>query len=268
MRMLLRRTASRAAWAGLLGAALLSQGLAQASAQALPPSVVVDGKPFAADVLHRDGRLYIRAAQFRQMGASVEWIESTQSVRLRKDGASISLSAKDGVVHKPAGSYVPLRKAAEALGMIVHYDAATNTAAVRTANPVRKKFAVTNEERYWLEQITEAEAGGEPYEGKVAVAASVLNRVEHEDWPDSVLEVIFQIVEVNGVQYYQYSPVLDGRIYEVKPGKETVRAVEAALGGEDPTGGAVVFYNPDKTDNQWVRERPAITTIGGHVFAR
>jgi len=280
MRSLLRFAAPRAAAAWLLGAAaLLSPGVffaineEKALAQVKPPpSVVADGKPIGADLLQRDGRLYIRAAHFRRLGASVKWIEATQSVRLAKNGRTVDLAAKDGVVHRPEGSYVPLRLAAESLGMSVQYDEASNAAHVRTAaapqRAAAKTFAVTAEERYWLEQITEAEAGGETYEGKVAVAATVLNRVEHEDWPDSVIGVIFQVVEVGGVKYYQFSPVLDGRIYAVKPTAETARAVEAALNGEDPTDGAVVFYNPEKTGNVWVRSRPVVKTIGGHVFAK
>lgn len=79
--------------------------------------------------------------------------------------------------------------------------------------------------------------------------------------------MIFQVVEVNGTEYYQFSPVADGRIYEVEPTEETYRAVQDALNGMDPTNGAAVFYNPDKTSNRWVQERPVSTTIGGHIFS-
>lgn len=43
-----------------------------------------------------------------------------------------------------------------------------------------------------ISQLVEAEAGNQPFEGKVLVAEVVLNRVESEDFPDSVEEVIFQ----------------------------------------------------------------------------
>lgn len=43
-----------------------------------------------------------------------------------------------------------------------------------------------------LAQLVEAEAGGEPFEGKCLVVDTVLNRVESDDFPDTITEVIFQ----------------------------------------------------------------------------
>ena len=67
--------------------------------------------------------------------------------------------------------------------------------------------------------------------------------------------------------YYQYSPVLDGQI-NLTPDETARRAVMDALSGTDPTGGATTFFNPSKTNDQWVRSRPYITTIGSHVFSK
>ena len=44
------------------------------------------------------------------------------------------------------------------------------------------------------------------------------------------------------------------------------RAAREALNGSDPTGGALYYYNPDKTSNKWIRSRPVITRIGAHLF--
>jgi N-acetylmuramoyl-L-alanine amidase len=68
-------------------------------------------------------------------------------------------------------------------------------------------------------------------------------------------------------RYYQYSPVLDGRI-NLPADRTSFQAVYDALAGWDPSGGATGFYNPRKTSNQWVRSRPVTTTIGRHVFFR
>ncbi|CAM4173452.1 cell wall hydrolase [Paenibacillus alkaliterrae] len=127
---------------------------------------------------------------------------------------------------------------------------------------------VSQEDLKWLYQVTEAEAGGESYKGKTAVAASILNRVKSPDWPMTIQDTIFQVTKYNGISYYQYSPVLDKRIYEVTPSAERKKAVQAALNGEDPSKGAVVFYNPGKTDNQWVRSKEVTVIIGNHVFAK
>lgn len=112
-----------------------------------------------------------------------------------------------------------------------------------------------------LAQLVMAEAEGEPYKGKVAVAASVLNRVYDSRYPDTLHEVIFQVVD----GHYQYSPVLDGRIYNT-PTQDCWNAVHDALAGWDPSLGATGFYNPAKTSNQWVRQQPVTVRIGNHVF--
>ncbi|HEX6972116.1 MAG TPA: LysM peptidoglycan-binding domain-containing protein [Limnochordia bacterium] len=114
-----------------------------------------------------------------------------------------------------------------------------------------------------LARLVHAEAAGEPFEGQVAVAAVVLNRVDDPRYPGSIAGVINQVSD----GYYQFSPVLDGRIRE--PADETAyRAARAALSGWDPSRGATGFYNPAKTDNAWVRQHPVTAVIGRHVFFR
>ena len=122
---------------------------------------------------------------------------------------------------------------------------------------------VAEEDFAWLVKIIEAEAGGEGYEGKVAVGSVVLNRVLHSDYPDSIKDVVFQ--KVKGV--YQFSPVGDGRIHQVTPSEESYRAAKAALKGVDPTEGAIFFYNPKTARSNWIRTRVVIAEIGRHHFA-
>ncbi|MBS4008134.1 MAG: cell wall hydrolase [Clostridium sp.] len=123
------------------------------------------------------------------------------------------------------------------------------------------EFNFTAAELDLFARIVYAEASGEGFAGQVAVAASILNRIRSELFPDSLSGVVFQVVGGS----YQYSPVLDGRINQ--PAGETAKlAVAEALSGTDPTGGATGFFNPAKTNNQWVRSRPVTVTIGNHVF--
>lgn len=113
-----------------------------------------------------------------------------------------------------------------------------------------------------LAQLVTAEAGGEPYEGQVAVAATVLNRISSGLYPNTIPEVIYQVVDG---RYYQYSPVLDGRINNT-PSSTAIGATTEALNGWDPSYGALGFYNPSKTSNYWVRSRTVTRVIGDHVF--
>lgn len=112
-----------------------------------------------------------------------------------------------------------------------------------------------------LAKLISAESRGEPYLGQVAVGASVLNRVKSPEFPKSIPGVVNQRVE----GYFQYSPVLDGQIH-LPPTEEAKRAAYAALSGSDPSGGALHFFNPTKTNDKWVRSQRVINRIGNHVF--
>lgn len=115
-------------------------------------------------------------------------------------------------------------------------------------------------------RIVEAEAGGEDRIGKLLVANVIINRVNDEDFPDSVTEVIFQ--QTNGVS--QFSPIRDGRFYSVSVSEETIEAVEAALCGEDCSKGALYFMArkaADKDRAAWFdRNLTKLFTHGGHEF--
>ena len=114
-----------------------------------------------------------------------------------------------------------------------------------------------------LARLVHSEAAGESYRGQVAVAASVLNRIKSPLYPNTLRGVIYQVA----YGYYQYSPVLDGRI-NLPANRTAYQAAYDALGGSDPSGGALGFYNPRKTSNQWVRQQTVTTVIGNHIFFR
>lgn len=108
-----------------------------------------------------------------------------------------------------------------------------------------------------LARIIHAEARGESFEGQIAVGAVVLNRVENIDFPETIREVIFQPG--------QFTAVDDGQIY-LEPNNTSFKAAEAALNGQDPTNGALYYYNPRIATDRWIRTLPVVTTIGNHDF--
>lgn len=101
------------------------------------------------------------------------------------------------------------------------------------------------------------EARGEPYEGKVAVAAVILNRVKHPSFPNTISGVIFE----PGA----FTAVSDGQIW-LTPDDESRRAVIDAINGWDPTGGAIYYFNPNTATSAWIWSRPQIKQIGDHIF--
>lgn len=108
-----------------------------------------------------------------------------------------------------------------------------------------------------LARVISAEARGEPYSGQVAVGAVVLNRVRHPSFPNSVSGVVYQ----SGA----FSCVNDGQI-NMSPVASAYRAAKDAINGVDPSGGAIYYYNPATATSKWIRSRPVICAIGGHVF--
>lgn len=101
------------------------------------------------------------------------------------------------------------------------------------------------------------ESRGEPYEGQVAVAAVILNRVEHPDFPDSVGGVIFQPGAFTAVD--------DGQIW-LTPNERAKEAVIDAINGWDPSENAIYYFNPITATSKWIWSRPQIKKIGLHVF--
>ncbi|MGM0901177.1 MAG: cell wall hydrolase [Bacillota bacterium] len=109
-----------------------------------------------------------------------------------------------------------------------------------------------------LARIVRAEAQTEPFEGKVAVADVVLNRVESSKFPNTVKEVIY----APG----QFQPVANGEIH--KPAdEESIEAVFTALTDNgDIAQDALFFYNPTIATNRWLDSRETVVVIGQHVF--
>ena len=108
-----------------------------------------------------------------------------------------------------------------------------------------------------LAKLIAAEARGESYTGQVAVGAVVLNRVRHPSFPDTLAGVIYQ----NGA----FTAIADGQFNE-PVADSALSAARDALAGWDPTGGAVYYYNPQKTSNGFIWSRPVLTVIGDHRF--
>lgn len=101
------------------------------------------------------------------------------------------------------------------------------------------------------------ESRGEPFEGQVAVAAVILNRVKSPSFPNSPSGVIFQ----PGA----FTAVADGQIW-LEPNESSRKAVQQALNGWDPSGGCLYYFNPKTATSKWIWTRPQVKTIGAHIF--
>lgn len=123
----------------------------------------------------------------------------------------------------------------------------------------KEVISITNDELYLLSKLVSSEARGEEYEGQVAVAAVVINRVLDPRFPDNIKDVIYQ--------RNAFSVVDNGEIYK-DPTDSAYKAAREALYGSDPTSGAIYFWNPEISTCNWIKKLDPYKRIGNHVFAK
>ncbi|SHJ33953.1 cell wall hydrolase [Desulfofundulus thermosubterraneus] len=124
---------------------------------------------------------------------------------------------------------------------------------------VSRGSSISRDDLILMARVIEGEAADEPYIGKVAVGAVILNRTRSGDFPHTIRGVIYQPDAFEAVTNGQYLRPLT---------QESIAAAREAASGHDPTGGALYYWNPAKARSTWVWSRPIITQIGNHVFAR
>ncbi len=211
---------------------------------------------------------------------TIRWNGATSTATIICSGKEIALTkgkdtalvngktvkVAEGVIIYDDRLFVPVRFVTENLDCQVNWIFDTYTVdiqkdGVRVPGEYIGSRAYTDDEIYWLSKIIHAESQGEPMAGKVAVGNVILNRVESRDYPNTIYGVIFD--RKNGVQF---SPVLDGSIYQ-KPLGDSVIAAKLALEGEEIAGRSLFFLNPKTAQSNWiVKNRPYYMTIRNHEF--
>lgn len=142
----------------------------------------------------------------------------------------------------------------------------TDTTLFKLEEPIVQVFSssdqripITEKDVHLMAQIVYAESNAEPFEGKIAVASVILNRLRYPAFPKTVAGVV--------TQNNAFSCLINGEI-KVEPNESCFLAVNEALKGNDPTGNAMFFYNPKIATSPWMKNvnKKNIKTIGNHVF--
>jgi N-acetylmuramoyl-L-alanine amidase len=134
---------------------------------------------------------------------------------------------------------------------------ATAAALGMPSNTANAQGANRSADEYLLARCIHGEARGEPYVGKVAVAAVVLNRVRDPQFPNTIAGVIYQPLA--------FTAVADGQI-NLTPNKDAINAARDALNGWDPTYGCLYYWNPATATSKWIWSRQVNLKIGKHWF--
>jgi len=115
------------------------------------------------------------------------------------------------------------------------------------------EYTVDADTTLLLAALIHCEAGGEPYEGQVAVGAVVMNRVRSAAYPNTIHGVIYASGQFTPAMSGKVNRVLEsGKIYE-----SCIKAAEEALSGVSNVGDMTHFRRNDGRDG---------LVIGHHVF--
>jgi spore germination cell wall hydrolase CwlJ-like protein len=140
--------------------------------------------------------------------------------------------------------------------------AAKPAAKPQTVSVFGTSYKMSFEERELFYRLVNAETEGEPYEGKLAVATVIVNRLKSAEYPNTIRGVI-----MDNNWGYQFTPVIDGRINN-PASAEAKRAVDEVIAGKRSFSSNVLYFvNPDKATNSWIMQKKTyLKTIGKHDF--
>ena len=126
-----------------------------------------------------------------------------------------------------------------------------------------------------LARTIEAEARGEPFEGKIAVGAVIANRAASGSYGNNIKGVILRKGQFS--PWNKYTGHAGGRqgkdMMKLRASRDSYKAANAILTGmyEDPTNGSTHYVNERVAEGQsWIQtmknRKRGTVTIGNHLF--
>ncbi len=133
-------------------------------------------------------------------------------------------------------------------------------AVIATAQAPVESLGLSAADEYRVAKMAMAEAEGEDIEGKALVILVILNRVESEEFPNSIIEVLSQ---KNAFTSYG-----NGRYNQVEPDADCKAALKLVKKGWDESQGALYFeHTPETGKNTWhSRNLKKLFIHGNHTF--
>ena len=132
------------------------------------------------------------------------------------------------------------------------------TTEATTQAATEAPVAADSSDLYLLAAIVYAESGGESYEGQLAVASVVMNRVRNGYWGSSISSVIYAPSQFSGAYTSAFQNAL------TTGGSSTsLQAAQDALNGANNIGGCMYFRPTWNIDTSTLG---SYTQIGNHIF--
>lgn len=161
------------------------------------------------------------------------------------------------VCDEPEVTIVEPKKIADGECCVPFVEAVPYKKVVKVVDEIQSS-PFSGEDEYLLVKIAMAEAEGEDVDGKALVILTVLNRVNSNEFPDTIHDVIYQPS--------QFSPIDNGRFDAVEPDGECYEALEMVKDGWDESKGSLYFESCKEADNWHSRNLEYLFTHDGHRF--
>ena len=139
-------------------------------------------------------------------------------------------------------------------------DGATNDVPKPKKEEHKKEFNDQTMDLFY--KLVEAEGGINNLDGRIAVANVILNRYHSGKYGKTLMDVM--------KQKYQFEPIYNGTVYNIKATPKTIEAVNKALDGvEVIPSNCYNFWSTDlpKSNELW-DDFEIIATFGDNVYAR
>lgn len=113
------------------------------------------------------------------------------------------------------------------------------------------------------------EARGEPFEGKVAVAEVMRNRLKNGTWGKTIAQVVLAPYQFSGWNTKDPNRIKAMNLDDSDPQyQECLKAWQTAKSNTNFTKGALFYYNPRvvTTPPAWATSPKLLAKIGNHQF--
>lgn len=240
---------------------------------------LLDGQPVPLEASKTilDGVTYVSLKVMSQLldpTAQVLWDEESSTITVTTEHLTMTATLKKQYVvangrylYLPQGlqlvdgqAMIPLKLLAKAFDAQVGWDEELDIVTVTTGSgailPGDEFY--DEDDLFWLSRVIYAESGDQTITGMIGVGNVVLNRVNSEKFPNTILEVL--------AQKNQFSTYRSGALANRTPNSQSVIAAKLVMDGAVVEGLEIAFYF-DGTPNSWAaRHRTCIAVIDGHNF--
>lgn len=184
-------------------------------------------------------------------------LSSTNASISSEKGKLANFDAQIGELNKKMASLEASVAAAQAkLAQQVEERLRAMEAAGKTEN-LAGAYNATDEELLWLAATIQAEAGGEPYTGKLAVGSVIMNRVNSSSFPNTIVGVITQ-----NMQFASYRSGAVSLYMNKGPNSTCMQAAREVLNGAR-VGSYLFFMTKKWADYYGIA---SYDMIGNHAF--